>query len=183
MGKKVVLFPFPLQGHLNPMFQLADILHAKGFSISIIHTRFNTPLDLTAQHSNFTFHPIENGLTESEVSMMEEDAVGFVNTVNNECEKPLGDCLSKMMASDDRPDQEAIACLIADAFWCAAHPVAESLNLPRLALRTPNACATLVFASLPLLKEKGYFPIKDETTLGSSPSNPLAGPEYFLYCV
>ncbi|GAB4831414.1 hypothetical protein Ancab_005425 [Ancistrocladus abbreviatus] len=137
-----------------------EILHSKGFSISIIHTRFNTPLDLTAEHSNFTFHPIKDGLTESEVSMMEEDVLGFINTVNNKCEKALWDCLSKMMVSDDRPDQEAIGCLIADSFWFAAHPAAESLNLPRLTLRTANASATLFIASLPLLKEKGYLPIK-----------------------
>ncbi|MFS7958048.1 putative cytokinin 7-beta-glucosyltransferase [Helianthus anomalus] len=33
----IVLFPMPFQGHINPMFQLANILHTQGFKITIIH--------------------------------------------------------------------------------------------------------------------------------------------------
>ncbi|GAB4851565.1 hypothetical protein Ancab_030967 [Ancistrocladus abbreviatus] len=72
-------------GHLNPMFQLANILQTKGFSISIIHTQFNAPNP--ANHPNFTFHLIADGLLESEASM--RDGIGLFMTLNNKCQVPL----------------------------------------------------------------------------------------------
>ncbi|KAJ0564384.1 hypothetical protein HanRHA438_Chr07g0320731 [Helianthus annuus] len=38
--RRIIMFPFPFrfQGHINPMFQLANLLYSKGFSITILHT-------------------------------------------------------------------------------------------------------------------------------------------------
>nr|XP_048325483.1 UDP-glycosyltransferase 76B1-like [Ziziphus jujuba var. spinosa] len=44
------------------MLQLANILYSKGFSISIIHTSFNSPNPSNYPH--FTFHSICEGLAE-----------------------------------------------------------------------------------------------------------------------
>ncbi|KAJ0657854.1 hypothetical protein HanLR1_Chr14g0551311 [Helianthus annuus] len=41
--RRVIMFPLPYQGHVNPMFQLANLLYSKGFSITIFHTNFNKP--------------------------------------------------------------------------------------------------------------------------------------------
>ncbi|GAB4827534.1 hypothetical protein Ancab_034418 [Ancistrocladus abbreviatus] len=151
---RVVLFPIPLQGHLNPMFQLADILHSRGFSVSIIHTQFNAPNP--ADHANYAFEPIDDGLSGSIASKL--DVISLFNTLNKNCKEPLRNCLSKMLADDQ---EEPIACLIADAFWFSSQAVADSLKLPRLVLRTTNASSFVAIAFLPLLREKGYFPIKD----------------------
>ncbi|KAG5616075.1 hypothetical protein H5410_015899 [Solanum commersonii] len=36
-----VCIPFPAQGHINPMLNLAKLLHYKGFHITFVHTEFN----------------------------------------------------------------------------------------------------------------------------------------------
>ena len=56
----------PLQGHINPMLDLANILHYKGFSITLIHTNFNSPNPSNYPH--FTFHSIQDGLPATEAS-------------------------------------------------------------------------------------------------------------------
>ncbi|KAJ0102927.1 hypothetical protein Patl1_06490 [Pistacia atlantica] len=65
-GRRLVLFPLPFQGHINPMLQLGNILHSQGFSITIIHTNFNSPNPSNYPH--FTFHFIPENLSESEAS-------------------------------------------------------------------------------------------------------------------
>ncbi|OEL21395.1 hypothetical protein BAE44_0017586 [Dichanthelium oligosanthes] len=35
------MFPILLQGHINPMLQLADVLHERGLAITVLHTHFN----------------------------------------------------------------------------------------------------------------------------------------------
>ncbi|GAB4827531.1 hypothetical protein Ancab_034415 [Ancistrocladus abbreviatus] len=154
IGKRLFFFPSPLQGHLTPMFQLANMLQSKGFSISIIHTQFNAPNP--ANHSDFTFHAIPDGLSENEASLA--DVIALTATLNVKCVEPLRECLSQM-SSD--ASEEPIACLITDAVWHFSQAVADSLNIPRIVLRTSNVSAFLALSALPSLKEKGYLSIQD----------------------
>ena len=42
-GRRVVFFPFPHQGHFNPVLRLASALHAGGFAVTVFHTDLRTP--------------------------------------------------------------------------------------------------------------------------------------------
>jgi hypothetical protein len=53
---RVVLVPFPFQGHINPMLQLGSILHSNGFSITVVHAQYNSPDPST--HPDFSFVPL-----------------------------------------------------------------------------------------------------------------------------
>lgn len=77
--QRIILFPLPLQGHINPMLQLANILYAHGFKITIIHTEFNSPNHLNYPH--FTFKSISKGFPETE-NQMREDPIMFVKYLN-----------------------------------------------------------------------------------------------------
>ncbi|GMH04242.1 hypothetical protein Nepgr_006081 [Nepenthes gracilis] len=157
MGKRLVLFPLPLEGHLNPMFQLAGILHSMGFSISIVHTHFNAPNP--NEHTDFTFHPISDGLLENGASTVA--SVGLISTLNVKCVVPFRDCLSHMLLSGASDQGDPIACLITDAAWHFTQVIADGLKLPRIVLRTSNMSSFVVYAALPLLREKGYLPVRD----------------------
>ncbi|XP_044467490.1 UDP-glycosyltransferase 76B1-like [Mangifera indica] len=154
-GRRVILFPLPLQGHINPMLQLASILYNKGFSISIIHTNFNS-LN-SSNYPHFSFHSIPDGLSQSEASFA--DMVALLSLLNVKCVAPFQDCLGKLLSNS--VDGEKIACLITDAVWYFTQTVAENLKVPRLVLRTNSVSSFLVFAAFPLLREKGYMPAQD----------------------
>ncbi|XWS74875.1 hypothetical protein CRYUN_Cryun01aG0035800 [Craigia yunnanensis] len=152
---RLLLFPLPFQGHLNPMLQLANVLYSKGFSITIIHTCFNSPNP--SYNSHFTFHSIPDGLSKSESSSA-DNIVTLVSLLNANCAEPFRDCLAKLLFD---VSEEPVACLVSDAVWEFTDAIAESLQLPRLVLRTNNVSSFLALAALPLLQEKGYLPIQE----------------------
>ncbi|KAL5744500.1 hypothetical protein ACOSQ2_027616 [Xanthoceras sorbifolium] len=155
--RRVILFLFPLQGHLNPMLQLASILYSRGFSITIIHTNFNSPNSSNYPHFNFCSFP--DGLSETEASTA--DIMSLVTLLNFKCAVPFKDCLTKLMSNVEEEDSSP-ACLINDAAWLCTQAVAQSLKLPRIVLRTNSVCSILAFFAIPiLLREKRYLPIQD----------------------
>ncbi|CAL5404599.1 unnamed protein product [Camellia sinensis] len=157
-GRRLVLFPIPLQGHMNPMLQLANILHATGFfSITIIHTHFNSPT--ISNYPHFTFCPIPDGLSETESEASTSDSVALLSLLNTNCVAAFRDCLAGLVLSGVEDEaKEPTACLITDAIWHFSQSVADSLEIPRIVLRTSSLSSFLAFAALPLLLEKGYLP-------------------------
>ncbi|PRQ59325.1 putative cytokinin 7-beta-glucosyltransferase [Rosa chinensis] len=153
-GRRLILFPVPFQGHINPMLELANILHLKGFSITIIHTNFNSLNP--SSHPHFTFHSIPDGLSESEASS--KDILFLISVLTAKCVEPFRECLASLLSD---VSEDPVACLISDAIFHFAQSVADSLKVPRVVLRTGGASSFTVFAAFPLLREKGYFPIPD----------------------
>lgn len=161
-GRRLIIFPLPLQGHLNPMLQLANLLYSKGFSITIIHTHFNSPNP--SNHPNFTFRSIPDGLNTN--ATLQEDPIRILNLLNANCVKPFSDCLSELLSSSvAAADEESIACLITDAIWHFTQGLADDLHIPRLVLRTSSIASFVGFASIHPMVEKGYVPIKGAVRL------------------
>ncbi|XP_043720251.1 UDP-glycosyltransferase 76B1-like [Telopea speciosissima] len=155
-GVGLVLFPCPLQGHINPMLQLASILYSNGFSIIIIHTQFNSPK--SSNYPHFTFIPIPDGI--SDVLDSISDGFAFLSFFNVNRAVPLRDCLLRLL-SDGAKEAERIACIISDSVMHFTQGVADSLKLPRLALRVSSTASFLAFTAFPVLRLKGYRPVSD----------------------
>ncbi|CAI9273551.1 unnamed protein product [Lactuca saligna] len=134
------------------MLQLANILHTQGFEITIIHTEYNSP-----NHSNyphFIFKSIRDRFFEIEHQLTKEDASFFVIYLNRSCEESFRDCLTRLLAEDD---EGSISCLISYALFYFTQAVADSLNLPRLALRTTSLASAIAYGALPFASEIGCF--------------------------
>ncbi|XP_062013152.1 UDP-glycosyltransferase 76B1-like [Rosa rugosa] len=185
-GKRLILFPLPLEGHINPMLQLANLLHSKGFSITIIHTQFNSPNP--SLHPHFTFRSIPDGLSETEASP--KDIILLFSLFNTKCVEPFTLCLSSLLS------EEPVACLISDSIFHFTQSVAESFKLPRIVFETGGMTSYAVFTQFPLLREKGYLPVTQDSQLEKVvtelpplrikdlPVTPKGDPEkYFELCV
>ncbi|TQD76574.1 hypothetical protein C1H46_037868 [Malus baccata] len=135
-GRRVILFPLPFQSPTNSMLELADVLHPKGFSITIIYTRFNS-LNPSTLNPNFTHHSIPVDLSETEVTM--KDANVILSCLNARCVEPFKECLARLL-SDDFNSEHPVACLISDTYFHFTRSLAESFKLPRIMLET--VCAT-----------------------------------------
>ncbi|XP_030534608.1 UDP-glycosyltransferase 76F1-like isoform X2 [Rhodamnia argentea] len=152
-NRRLVLFPVPFQGHINPMLQLAQILHNRGFSITILHTDLNAPDP--SSHPHFAFRSIGDGLGQSEVST--SDLVRLMALINARCAAPFEERLREEASSPDTP----ITCLIVDALFGFTRDVAERAGVRRMVLRTGGATSLRVFARFRLLRERGYLPIEE----------------------
>ncbi|CAN6887573.1 unnamed protein product [Brassica oleracea] len=148
----IFLFTFPLQGHLNPNFQLANILFKRGFSITVIHTEFNAPNPSNFPH--FTFVSIPDGLSESEAS--NPDVIELLHDLNSKCVAPFGDCLKKLLSQEP-----TAACVIVDALWYFTDGLTEKFGIPRMVLRTVNLSAFVAFSKFHVLREKGYLSLQE----------------------
>ncbi|KAM7262899.1 hypothetical protein ACFE04_000582 [Oxalis oulophora] len=143
-GIHVIMFPLPLQGHINPMLQLANILYSKGFSITIVHTNFNSPNPNNFPH--FSFHQIPDGLSSDGSDL--NDVIAMVKLLNVNCLDPFRTLLTELLLSNG----PRVACLITDASLHFTQPIADEIKLPRLVLRTSDVSSFLM---------KNYPPIKD----------------------
>ncbi|EOA23997.1 hypothetical protein CARUB_v10017212mg [Capsella rubella] len=158
--RKVIMYPLPFPGHLNPMIQLARIFHHRGFSVTILHTSFNYPDP--SHHPLFTFRTVphnneggEDPLTQPEASSM--DLVVFIRLLRQTYAETFRQSLAAEVGGG-----EAVCCLVSDALWARGTEVAaEEVGVRRLVLITSGAASFCAFAAYPLLRDKGYIPIQD----------------------
>nr|XP_027118363.1 UDP-glucose iridoid glucosyltransferase-like [Coffea arabica] len=160
--RRVVLVPFPLQGHLNPMLDLANILHSRGFSITIVHTKFNFPNP--ADHPDFQYVPISDGISNWDISA--SNLVRLASTINTNCKDSFRKCLIQMMQQQQQEEKQndQVVCIIYDFLMHFAETVANQMSLPSIIQRTSNAAALLAFCKLPRLRAEGYNCLQDSTS-------------------
>ncbi|XWS53066.1 hypothetical protein CRYUN_Cryun11dG0125800 [Craigia yunnanensis] len=152
---RLVLVLYPFQGHINPMLQLATILHSKGFSITIVHPELNSPNP--SNHPEFTFRPIPDKLIESNVSL--EDIPSLLLTVNKNCLAPFQQCMNQIL--HERDSNDYVAGILYDTLSYFAQSVADDLSLPGISVRTSAAATMLAFAVFPHPDGQGYTSFQD----------------------
>ncbi|KAH9661679.1 UDP-glycosyltransferase 76B1 [Citrus sinensis] len=158
-ASRLVFVLYPSQGHINPMLQLATILHSKGFSITIIHPKFNSPN--SSNYPEFTFIPISDNLPESQDSF--GDIFGIVSALNKNCEGPLTECIQQMLKAED--PQDRLSCIVYDSVMHFSQSVADHLKLPGISVRTGPAATMFAFAVCPRLDEQGYISFLESMSL------------------
>ncbi|XP_021652507.2 UDP-glucose iridoid glucosyltransferase isoform X2 [Hevea brasiliensis] len=154
-ANRLVFLTSPFQGHINPMLQLATILHSKGFSITIVHLQFNSPNP--SNHPQFTFKPITDNLSESKV--LQGDILGTVKALNKNCQVPFELYMKQMTEKEDSDDR--ISCIVYDGLMYFAHTVANNLKLPGIIVRTSAAAGIFNFTVFPHPHQQGYISLLD----------------------
>ncbi|XP_048425027.1 UDP-glucose iridoid glucosyltransferase-like [Pyrus x bretschneideri] len=161
-SNRLVLFPCPLQGHISPMLQLGSFLHSKGFSITVIHTQFNSPNP--SNHLDFTFFPIQDGLTGEEISS--GNLVAILLAINANCKVSFRQRLAQV--KEQEPENK-ITCVIHDDLMYFTKAVAKDLNIPNIMLRTTSVTNFLARTAVLQLRSKGHIPFPDSQSLSPVP--------------
>ncbi|KAK4856239.1 hypothetical protein QYF36_015531 [Acer negundo] len=154
--RRLVLVPYPLQGHITPMLQLGTILHSRGFSITVAHSQFNSPD--TSNHPDFVFLP----LSDDSLSKYNpfDDIVDSISYHNLTCRVSLQELLIEMIEKQQERHEEQLPCIIFDSGMYCAEAVAHRLKLPSIMFRTSCAALTLSFYVCPKIQKEGYTPFQ-----------------------
>lgn len=155
-GHRVVFFPFPYQGHFNPMLRLAGALHAHGVEVTVFHTDLRAP-DPDDYPSDYRFVPVPVRVPTELVGS--EDIARLVMELNVSCAAPFKERLAALLAEEEEK-QGGVRCVVTDVIWYSAQAAARELGVPALVLMTSSAASFRNFMVYPALIDKGYLPVQ-----------------------
>ncbi|MCI23269.1 cytokinin-O-glucosyltransferase [Trifolium medium] len=163
-----VLIPYPIQGHINPMFNLAKLLHIRGFHITFVNTEYNHKRLLKSRGPNafdgftdFNFETIPDGLTSIDGDGdVTQDVHSLRESIRNNFIYPFRELLTKIHGFATSGIIPPITCLVSDVFMSFTTQVAEQLSLPIVLLYTSGACSFLSSLHFQTLIQKGLIPFK-----------------------
>ncbi|CAO2187404.1 unnamed protein product [Urochloa humidicola] len=157
-GRRVVFFPFPYQGHFNPVLRLASALHAPCVAITVFHTDLHAP-DPADYPSDYRFVSVPVHVPPELVAS--EDIARLVMELNVSCAVPFKEQLADLLAKEDE-EAGGVQCVITDVIWYSAQAAARELGVLALGFMTSSAVSFRNFMVYPALIEKGYLPVQEE---------------------
>ncbi|KAH9690672.1 UDP-glycosyltransferase 85A2 [Citrus sinensis] len=163
-----VCVPYPAQGHINPMFQLAKLLHHKGFHITFVNTEFNQRRLLKSQGPDslnavptFRFETIPDGLPPSD-SDATQDIPSLCDSTRRTCSAPFQELLTRLNNSALSNVNPPVTCIVSDWSMGFTLKASKQLNIPNVLFFTASACGFMGYVHYRHLVEKCIFPLKDD---------------------
>ncbi|MCO5585583.1 hypothetical protein L7F22_039518 [Adiantum nelumboides] len=166
----VLMFPFPAQGHINPMMHLANRLLDEGFFITFVNTDHNHDRMMLGKQSaasfaipNLRFEHIPDGLPESHKRFNEQPG-GIVETIAATLAMPgtFAKLVGRIVGSRVSPP---LTCIISDSFCTWMQDVADQFRLPRVSLWTTPVHSNLAYIFQSTLQSLGIIPVQDQSKL------------------
>ncbi|KAE8677843.1 7-deoxyloganetin glucosyltransferase [Hibiscus syriacus] len=166
---RAVCIPYPAQGHVNPMFKVAKLLHHKGFHITFVNTEYNHQRLLKYRGPNaldglpdFRFETIPDGLPPPDIEGT-QDIPALCESTSKNCLVPFRQLLAKLNSSYGVVPP--VTCVVSDGCMSFTLDAAQELGIPEVLFWTPSACGFLAYCHYRQLIEKGVTPLKDESYL------------------
>ena len=182
----VLVFPWPMQGHINCMLHFATGLAGAGLHVSFLHTEHNLRLlglASAAAAPRLRFLSVPDGLPDDHPRSV-GDLIELARSLKTEGSVAYRALLTTLLPvppaeSPGGPSSDAgvdpgfppVTCVVADGLLPWAIDTAEELGVPALAFRTASACSFLAYLSVPKLFDLGEVPFP----AGGSLDEPVRG--------
>lgn len=158
-----VCIPFPAQGHINPMLQLAKLLHSRGFHITFVNTEFNHGRLIRSRGEeavkglpDFRFETIPDGLPPSD-SDATQAVPPLCDSTRRTCLDPFLELLDKLNSSSELPP---VTCIVSDAIMNFSTKAAAVIGVPYVQLWTSSTPGYLGYLHYREFAKSGIAPFK-----------------------
>ncbi|GJN25047.1 hypothetical protein PR202_gb12831 [Eleusine coracana subsp. coracana] len=156
----VLVFPWPRQGHINCMLQLATALAGADVHVTFLHTEHNLrhlAHASTASYPRLRFLSIPDGLPDDHPRAL-ATATGAYRSLLTSLSTAAGSPPGRASSDDAVSGFPPVTCVVADILLPWAGDIAEDLGVPALAFCASSACSFLAVLSVPKLLELGELP-------------------------
>ncbi|EOY17943.1 hypothetical protein SCA6_000226 [Theobroma cacao] len=176
----VLIFPLPLQGHVNSMFKLAELLALTGFKVTFLYSEHNhgrlvkyTNVSAHfASYPGFEFRTVPDGLPDDHPRSGD-----WFLEMYYAMETKAKLSLREMLLNINPP----VDCIIGDGFLGFVLDVAKELGIPVFYFRTSSACCFWAYYSIPDIIQAGEIPIRGIEDMNRLITT-VPGMETFLRC-
>lgn len=168
----VLIFPLPLQGHINPMLKLAELLCLSGLHVTVLlsehtYSRLCRHADIESRCPGLRLAAMSDGLPadhprvgvrtiEIMMSLLEVGGAEFRKLLETT------DALSHGGA------RRRVNCLIMDGVLGFAVPVAQEMGIPFIYFRTSSPCSFWAYFCFNDVIQAGEIPLKGNIDQTSS---------------
>ncbi|PKI75418.1 hypothetical protein CRG98_004207 [Punica granatum] len=168
LGNKphAVVVPYPTQGHVTPLLNLAKLLHHRGFHITFVNTEYNHRRLLKSRGPDFLnglpsfrFETIPDGLPPSDANAT-QDVPSLCDSINKNCLPYFRELLLKLNTMASKGEIPPVSCIVPDGVMTFTLEAADEIGVPKLILWTASACGLLGYMHYKHLIEKGIVPFK-----------------------
>ncbi|CAN0909607.1 7-deoxyloganetic acid glucosyltransferase [Linum grandiflorum] len=162
----VLIFPFPVQGHVNSMLKLAELLSlagggGDGIRVTFLNTVYthNRLIQFSDAESRFSTYPgfqfktIDDQHIPMEKLTKGDKVLDLVGAMESAIKPAFRDMLSQMVPP--------VTCVIGDGLLGFIREVSQELRIPVIRFRTISPCCFWVNFCIPDLIEAGELPIQD----------------------
>ncbi|TKY59437.1 Kaempferol 3-O-beta-D-galactosyltransferase [Spatholobus suberectus] len=149
-SKHVAVFPFPVGSHIMPLLNLVlKLAHAApNCSFSFICTEKLNATHISKPHfpNNIKAYSISDGIPEGHALGSDMERLLFFIKTGPEN-------LHKGIQLAEAETKERVTCIIADPFVTSSLLVAQTLNVPWIAIWLPNSCSLSLYFYTDLIRE------------------------------
>ncbi|XP_050209064.1 7-deoxyloganetic acid glucosyl transferase-like [Mercurialis annua] len=175
----VIIFPFPVQGHVNSMLKLSEILSLAGIHVTFVNTQQNEErlfkfTDIQARfkkYSGFRFMAIQDGMNRD--SSLKFDLKDLLDSMERTSRPEF-----KQLLADIRP---RVDCIIGDGVPGFILEIAVEVGMPIILFRTISGCCFWVYFCILDMIQAGELPIRGEEDMDRLITK-VPGMETFLRC-
>lgn len=153
----VLIFPFPLQGHINSMLKLTELLCLANIEVTYLltretQTRLLANTDVVSRFTGLRFHTLPESVSERNAQSM--------NIVLNlyESLKTAKAFLRDLLLSGGL--KKPVTCIITDGLMRFTLDVGKEIGVPVIYFRTISACSFWSYFCMNKLIEAAECPFK-----------------------
>lgn len=167
---EVIVFPYPIQGHINPMLQFSKQLASRGLKITLVTTStFSNTNSIDFQSTSITLETIPDG-SDHTAKNDPKNIDAFIERFDSVAPQSLTQLIERKLGSKNG---NVVRCLVYDSAFTWALDIAKKFGIYGASFFTQNCLVNFIYNQVYL----GLLKIPIEGSLDSYPGMPLVEAE------